>query len=116
MFLRRGAKLTNTDLESVDFENADLSDAVLEGAQARHTLKGHQEGMGLGEEGVRMFCTCGVIINVYNVNRGYVVILEAALSRIWEGLVKQCACPELLSAASLGCACCTAKGVCACGR
>ena len=37
MLRRRGAKLTNTDLESVDFENADLSDAVLEGAQARST-------------------------------------------------------------------------------
>lgn len=34
----RGAKLTNADLESVDFENADLSDAVLEGAQVRALL------------------------------------------------------------------------------
>ena len=28
-----GTRLNNADLESVDFENADLSEAVLEGAQ-----------------------------------------------------------------------------------
>ena len=57
MLRRRGAKLTNTDLESVDFENADLSDAVLEGAQARFVLVA-QSGLCLGEQGIYMPIAC----------------------------------------------------------